>query len=460
MFSLYYPDSQAAIPVFLIPKSEFKEYKQHLSESENNWLLANQFTASPGAVCCFAGPEGNIAKAFVGVEKLGDFWNGAMAAAKLPPGRYQVQTVLSEVEQQQFALSWGLQGYRFTRYKTNDDVLPQLNVSNEIDLQKIENTLSAIYLTRDLINTPAEDLGPSQLAEATSKLAEEYDAKIQVIVGDELLTEGYPAVHLVGRAATNLPRLIDLTWGNEQHPKVTLVGKGVCFDTGGLDIKDATGMLLMKKDMGGAAHVLGLAKLIMAQQLPIRLRVLIPAVENNIAGNAFRPGDVMHTRKGVTVEIGNTDAEGRLVLADALFEAQSEKPDCIIDYATLTGAMRIAVGTEIAGYFCNDETLAEQINSYASKVSDPVWRMPLFQPYRKSLDGKIADLCNIGGGSYAGGIVAALFLKEFVGDTPWVHFDIMAWNLSSQPGRREGGEAMGVRAVYAYLESRYSKISN
>ncbi len=456
MYPFFNTESAQAIPLLIITKSDFADFKNTLPNHEANWLTANNFIASPGSICLLANEQGEIAKVYLGADKLTDFWQGAHAAGKLPPGKYEVANLWDVEQDENFALTWGLQAYRFTRYKSNDDIIPQLSVPARVDLAKIENTLAAIYLTRDLINTPAEDMGPSQLADSATKLAKQFDAKINVIVGDDLLTQRYPAVHMVGRAATNAPRLIDLTWGDEHHPKVTLVGKGVCFDTGGLDIKDATGMLLMKKDMGGAAQVLGLASLVMAQQLPVRLRVLIPAVENNIAGNAFRPGDVMLTRKGTTVEIGNTDAEGRLVLADALFEAQSEKPECIIDFATLTGAMRIALGTEIAGYFTNNDALAQKIQLYAERVNDPVWRMPLFQPYRKALDGKIADLSNVGGGSYGGGITAALFLKEFIGETPWVHFDLMAYNLATQPGRREGGEAMGLRAVFEYLQSTYA----
>jgi leucyl aminopeptidase len=304
-------------------------------------------------------------------------------------------------------------------------------------------------------------MGPADLSSAAKKLAAEYKAKFSEIVGDDLLKQNYPAIHAVGRASTNPPRLIDITWGNKKHPKLTLVGKGVCFDTGGLDIKPAAGMLGMKKDMGGAAHVLGLASLIMHAKLPVRLRVLIPAVENVISGNAYKPGDVINTRKGLTVEIGNTDAEGRVILADALFEASSEKPELILDFATLTGAARVAMGTDISALFTNDNHLANELINLGEKLLDPIWRMPLYTPYRKLIESPIADLNNAPLSLYGGAITAALFLKEFVGNNiSWAHFDIMAWNASSSSAHPEGAEAMAIRAVFEYLQHRFSARSS
>jgi leucyl aminopeptidase len=312
--------------------------------------------------------------------------------------------------------------------------------------------MEAIYLVRDLINTPAGDMGPAELAQAATKLAERHKARISVITGAALLKKNYPAIHAVGRASSRAPRLIDLRWG-AKGPRVTLVGKGVCFDSGGLDLKAAAGMRLMKKDMGGAAHALGLASMIMAARLPLRLRVLIPAVENSVSGDAFRPGDVLPTRKGLSVEIGNTDAEGRLVLCDALAEADSEDPELIVDFATLTGAARIALGAELPAMFCNDDGVAEALLAQGLAAQDPVWRLPLHAPYRRLLDSQVADINNISSGALGGAIMAALFMSEFVRPkTPWVHLDIMAWNPSSRPGRPEGGEAMGLRATYALIE--------
>jgi len=310
---------------------------------------------------------------------------------------------------------------------------------------------------RDLINTPANDMLPSHLASAAEDVAREFGARATTTVGDDL-AKGFPMIHAVGRASTDAPRLIDLVWGDPAHPKVTLVGKGVCFDSGGLDLKPANGMRLMKKDMGGAAHALGLARLVMANALPVRLRVLIPAVENAVAGNAFRPGDVIRARSGTTVEIDNTDAEGRLVLCDALSLACEEKPAALIDYSTLTGAARTALGTELPALFANDDALAVGIESAGRACADLVWRLPLHAPYKKMLDSKIADFANGSSSPYAGAIVAALFLETFVAaGVPWAHFDIMAWNTASQPGRPEGGEAMGLRAVYAMLAERFGK---
>jgi leucyl aminopeptidase len=298
---------------------------------------------------------------------------------------------------------------------------------------------------------------PEHLAEAMQALGQEFGATVEQIVGEELLTRNFPLIHAVGRASSHSPRLLDLRWGDPTHPKVTLVGKGVCFDSGGLDLKPSGAMRLMKKDMGGAATALGLARLIMSSGLRVRLRVLVAAVENAVAGNAFRPGDVLRSRQGLTIEIHNTDAEGRLILCDALAEAGTKRPDVMLDFATLTGAARVALGTEVPALFCNDDGLASGLLAAAEREQDPLWRLPLHSPYRDLLDSKIADIANVSESSYAGAITAALFLKEFVpAGIPWAHFDLMAWNLKTQPGRPEGGEAMGLRAVFAWLEQRYS----
>jgi leucyl aminopeptidase len=325
------------------------------------------------------------------------------------------------------------------------------------DSARIIRIADAVYFTRDLVNTPANAMGPAELAAAAEDLAARHGAAVTVIEG-QALADGFPLIHAVGAAATpaRAPRLIDFTWGDAAHPKVTLVGKGVCFDTGGLDIKPSSGMLLMKKDMGGAANVLGLAHMVMDANLKVRLRVLVPAVENAIAGAAFRPGDIFRSRKGITVEIGNTDAEGRLVLADALDLAAEEEPALIVDMATLTGAARVALGPEVVPVYSRDDSLAADLARHAQAVADPVWRMPLWQPYLSMLDSKIADINNAGSAPFAGSITAALFLARFVPDSiPWLHADIYAWNPKDAPGRPEGGEAQVIRALYALFEERY-----
>jgi leucyl aminopeptidase len=326
-----------------------------------------------------------------------------------------------------------------------------------IDRAAIRRAIAAVSLVRDLINTPAEDMGPPHLAEAAKSVAKAHKAKFSVIVGDDLLKKNYPAIHAVGRAAARPPRLIDMSWG-ASGPRLALVGKGVCFDSGGLDLKPASGMLLMKKDMGGAALMLALAQMIMDAGLKIRLRVLIPAVENAVGGNAYRPLDVIRTRKGITVEIGNTDAEGRVILCDALAEAQSgkagDKPDLILDAATLTGAARVALGPDLPALFCNDDDIAEALLRHGKAEDDPFWRMPLHKGYRRMLDSKVADINNVSDGSYAGAITAALYLQEFIDPgTRWAHIDTLAWNLRDRPGRPEGGEALGLRALFAFVSA-------
>jgi leucyl aminopeptidase len=326
------------------------------------------------------------------------------------------------------------------------------------DASIVQAFADATALVRDLINAPPNELGPTALSAAAKAVADQFGATFKETVGDDLLTNNYPAIHAVGRAAEDAPRLIEISWGSPDLPTVALVGKGVCFDSGGLDIKSAAGMKLMKKDMGGSAHVLGIAHCVMAMGLKVHLKVLIPAVENAIAGNAMRPGDVVATRAGITVEIGNTDAEGRVILADALTRAGEASPEVVIDCATLTGAARVALGTELPALFCNNDTFADEILAAGQNANDPLWRMPLWPGYRKMIEGKVADITNSPDGGYAGAITAALFLERFApADAAWAHTDIMAWNLSSKPGRPEGGEAMGMRAFVGALVTRYGK---
>jgi leucyl aminopeptidase len=422
------------------------------------WVRANGFTAKPGAHCLLPGEGGVIARVLLGIEPHRDPWAYGGLPTALPDGDYRLAAGLDADAATDAALGWALGGYRFTRYREATDPLARLVWPEGCDRGRVETLAAAITLTRDLINTPAEDMGPEDLAAAAADLAAGHGGACAVTVGDDLLSAGYSLIHAVGRAAARAPRLIDLTWGDEAAPKLTLVGKGVCFDSGGLDLKPSSGMMLMKKDMGGAAHVLGLARAIMGTGLPVRLRVLVPAVENSVSGNAIRPLDIVKSRRGLTVEIGNTDAEGRLVLADALTEADSEQPELIIDCATLTGAARVALGPDLPALFTPDDALAADLLRNAAATGDPLWRLPLWAPYRELLDSKIADINNISSGSLGGAITAALFLAEFVTETPaWAHLDMMAWNAKARPGRPVGGEAMALRALFALFEERFKK---
>lgn len=456
-----------SIPITPIVTDNFSNWFSNQSAQIKNWITAVNFAAKPEAFCLIPDANGKITQVLIGINSINDFWPFGLLPTALPPGSYQLTGINNVENLTRAVIAWGLGAYQFTRYKQPNKTVAQLVMPNNVDPAQIENVVTSIYLVRDLINTPTEDMGPEQLAQAAINLGKEFSAQVTQIIGDDLLQQNYPTIHTVGRASNRSPRLIDLRWGQNNKFKLTLVGKGVCFDSGGLNIKPGNGMLQMKKDMGGAAHVLGLARMIMAANLPINLRVLIPAVENVISGSAYKPGDVIKTRKGLTVEIGNTDAEGRLVLCDALAEATTENPDLIIDFATLTGAARVAVGTEISAMFTDDNQLAAKIIQHAQQEQDPIWQLPLYTPYRKFIDSPIADINNSGNSPYAGAITAGLFLKEFVSaNIPWVHFDLMAWNLTTKPGKPEGGEAMGLRAVYSYLQSfldergRYEKSSS
>jgi len=450
-------DGAATVPLIPVGPDTIETVAKTLPQGSGDWIKANGYGAKPGSALLLPGTDsGRVAGALVGVAE-NDIWSWGGAAQALPAGRYSLDGEVSPDGASRAALGWVLGSYAFTRYKQNDRAARNLIWPRDADRQYVLAAATATSLVRDLINTPAADMGPADLADAAQALAREFDAEFAVTVGDQLLEQNYPAIHAVGRAAAVAPRLIDLHWGDPDHPGVTLVGKGVCFDTGGLDLKPSRGMALMKKDMGGAATVLGLARMIMMTGLPVRLRVLVPAVENSVSGNAMRPRDILRTRKGLTVEIGNTDAEGRLILADALFEAMADKPDLLLDYATLTGAARSAVGTGIAAMFSPDDALADTLYRCGVSEDDPVWRMPLWKPYRRLIDSNVADINNSGDSPYAGAITAALFLAEFVDEgVPWAHFDIMAWNPSARPGQPEGGEAMAMRAAFAMIRSRYA----
>lgn len=447
----YQNHAEPVLPLILLSKEQWASDSENLNVEEKNYIEFHQFNANPGETCVMLNAQGIAEKVFIGMGTKDDAHAIAHAVLRLPPGNYRCPQKLSSLAM----ANWALAQYRFDRYKKHD-YKPRVLIIEDALLGPVLQGVEAIFTVRDLINTPTNDMMPRDLAQATETLAKQYKAEFIQYVGDELLEANYPAVHSVGRASACPPRMLILNWGKKNAPKVTLVGKGVCFDSGGLDIKPSSAMRLMKKDMGGAAHALGLAQWIMARKLPVRLQVLIPAVENAISANAFRPGDVINMRNGLTVEIDNTDAEGRLILADALVKACEEKPDLILDFATLTGAARVAVGTEIAAMFSDDDAVAQALYDASCEVTDPVWRLPLHSAYEHLLDSSVADLANCSHSPYAGAITAALFLKRFVPkEIPWVHFDIMAWNVTSKPGKPEGGEAMAIRAIAHYLQKKY-----
>ncbi len=447
-----------AIPVHVVTTDTLAAALSDLGDGAVAWAGAHDFAAKPGSHLIVPGADGGIAAVLAGVSAPVSVWDLGKLATALPKGVYALADV-NDGDAQTLALGWLLGGYAFDGYKQNGGAreLAQL-AANGIDADAVGTLADATALVRDLINTPANDMGPTALAAAAKGLAEQFGADYAEVVGDDLLDRNYPAVHAVGRAAADAPRIVELTWGDPSRPTVALVGKGVCFDSGGLDIKPAAGMKLMKKDMGGAAHVLGAAHALMAMGLDAHLKVLVPAVENAIAGNAMRPLDVVQTRAGVTVEIGNTDAEGRVILADALTRAVECEAETIVDFATLTGAARVALGTELPALFCNDDGFCLDIVADATRVEDPLWRMPLWQPYNKLIEGKVADITNSPDGGYGGAITAALFLHRFVPDAvKWAHIDVMAWNLGTKPGRPEGGEAMGMRAIATALLAKYGR---
>ena len=430
----------------IIATVDFESWLSAQSEQSRAWIERQQFKAKSGQFAWLPDDQGAPDSVVVGWDGEEAFTALGSLPLQLPEGVYELA---SAVDDQQL-LGWGLGAYHFDRFKAPERQPAQLLVPASAAAEEIANQVNAIQLVRDLINLPADELNPSRLAEEAIQLADSFDAEVAVTVGDDLLAAGYNTIHAVGRAAADAPRLIDIRWGDPAHPKVSLIGKGVCFDSGGLDIKPASGMRTMKKDMGGAANVLGLAQLIMASRLPVRLRVLVSAVENAISGNAYRPGDIIQTYKGISVEVDNTDAEGRLVMCDALALAAEEEPAVMLDYSTLTGSARSAVGAEIAAMFSNDDDLAER----HLRCGPPRWtdRGLAHAPARRlrlsSSNSKVADTVNSASVPYGGAITAALFLEKFVDDLPWAHFDIMAFNIrSSRPGRPEGGEAMGMRAA-------------
>ncbi len=443
-------------PIWFIGKN--KTEQTALTSDVQAWAKANDFNGESGRVLVLPGKDGTIAGALFGTGDDDQGGQSQLLAGKLarglPEGDWHIENKPDHAELVTLAFLMG--GYSFTRYRKGSDKTIRLAVPAGVNAAETQHIADAVTLARDLINTPTNDMGPDALEQAARDLASRNGAKVSTIEGDALLKQNFPMIHAVGRAGSIAPRLIDLTWGKDSDPKITLVGKGVCFDTGGLDIKPASGMLLMKKDMGGAANVLGLASIIMNAKLPVRLRVLIPAVENSIAGNAFRPSDILQSRKGLSVEIGNTDAEGRLVLADALTLADEEEPELIIDMATLTGAARVALGPDLPPFYTHDDALAAAIAEKADETADPLWRMPLWAPYAQKLSSRVADINNVTTDGFAGSVTAALFLSRFVEKAKsWAHFDIYGWVPVEKPASPVGGEAQAIRALYALLKHKY-----
>jgi leucyl aminopeptidase len=454
--------SAQSTPVTPVNSDTLKDWLKKQDAATKTWVTASGYTGAAGSMLALPGKDGAVARVLYGIGDDNSLYTYAELPAKLPKNKagYYIDKKMDAARATQVALGWALGSYHFGQYKSGaKKEFAELILPEKADKKAVQSAAEAIFLVRDLVNTPANDLGPEDLANAAKNLIKGFKkSSIKIIVGEDLLKKNYPAVYAVGKGSPRKPRFIDLRWGDKKNPRVTLIGKGVCFDTGGLNLKPGNAMALMKKDMGGAAHVLGLAHMIMTQNLAVCLRVLIPAVENSTGGNSYRPGDILQTRKGISVEVGDTDAEGRLILADALAEASAEKPALMIDFATLTGAARVALGPELPAMFSNDDKLAAALLDSSAAAEDPLWRMPLWQPYKDMLNSKAADTNNITGGSYAGAITAALFLEKFVGNgIPWVHIDTFAWNPSAKPGRPEGGEALGLRCCFDLIKKRFGK---
>lgn len=461
--------SHHAIPIIVIHERHYPTWLATQSSLIQTWLKMHCFDPTKGSILCIPDNQGHLTQVIAGLLHDNDTAVLARAAATLPAGEYQLQDMSFYAQylccqSPLFYLAWGLEQYRFSLYKASlaTALLAKSKAlvvpTNQIKILKI--TLNAIYHVRDLINTPAQDMNPETLENVIRTLAKKHHATVHSIIGDDLIKANFPAIHAVGRASVFKPRFIELTWGNPENPAVTLVGKGVCFDTGGLDLKSAANMLIMRKDMSGAAQVFGLATLIMETKLPVYLRVLIPAVENAISGNAYHPGDIIKTRKGLTISIDNTDAEGRVVLSDAIAYAMETPPECLIDIASLTGAATVAMGYDIATFYTNQDTCAQQVVAASQRVSENLWRMPLHAAYKETISPETADLANSSSVNYAGSITAALFLQEFTDvtkhpDMTWIHFDTAGWNDKARPGKPVGGEATVVRSLYEYLVNRF-----
>jgi leucyl aminopeptidase len=449
------PGSRPSIAIETTDAAHLAATRRRLTAAQRRWLGDNGFEAAAGSVALLSDASGKLVRVLVGVHPHDPLAALAALPCSLPEADYHLAAEGVLDDPAQAILGWALGAYQFNRYRQPKRAPARLVVA-AIELRQVAPLVEATALVRDLVNTPTEDMGPEQLADAIRKLGKTHKAKVRDWVGGELLKANFPTIHAVGRASHREPRLVELSWGKREHPKLVVVGKGVCFDTGGLDLKSSDGMRWMKKDMGGAAHAIALAGLIMQANLPVRLTLLIPAVENSVSGNAMRPGEVITTRAGHAVEIDNTDAEGRLVLCDALAYGAEQQPDLMLDFATLTGAARVALGPDLPALFANDDAAAAAVLAAGRTVNDPLWQLPLWRPYQRMLDSYLADFANAGSSRHAGAITAALYLERFVPDaTPWLHLDTYAWNDADRPGRPRGGEAMGLRAMFAFLQQRY-----
>ncbi|HEY1944670.1 MAG TPA: leucyl aminopeptidase family protein [Roseiarcus sp.] len=460
MSARFAPPASPAVPVWFVNAENWSDVRAGIGAEAARFAEACGFQPKAGRLQLLPHRDGSLAGVLFGVAAKDAKGQDPLAAGKLatglPEGIYHFAN--SSEAPELAALAFLLASYRFERYRADSSPRPRLVAPEDVDIARVERIADAIAFGRDLVNTPANDLGPNALEHAAARLADEFGARFEATRGQALLERNLPLIHAVGRAAAEEPRLVDLNWGRADAPKVTLVGKGVAFDTGGLDIKPSSGMLLMKKDMGGAAAALSLARLIMESALPVRLRVLVPIVENAISGPAMRPGDILRSRKGLTIEVTNTDAEGRLILADALALADEEAPDLLFDFATLTGAARVALGPDLPPFYTDDDAFAEEIAASAARVQDPVWRLPLWRPYDSMLESKAADLDNAPSGGFAGSITAALFLSRFVSAAKaWAHFDIYAWNPKPRSAGPQGGEVQAARATFELLEARYRR---
>jgi len=456
---LFSGSGDSAVPLYAVSTAMLDGALSSALEGHAGWLRSVGFSAAAGKIQFLPGEGGQFAGAVFGLGADEDAFACAALPSLLPAGLYRFALVPQSTNGNRLALAWALGHYSFSRFKSGDAVKPRAVLAwpADADRGQVLRMARGMMLARDLVNTPANAMGPQELAGAAASLAHEHGALFNVIEGRALVENNFPMIWAVGAGSSRAPRLVEFTWGDRSKPQVTLVGKGVCFDSGGLDIKSSSAMLTMKKDMGGAAAVLGIAHMVMDAKLPVSLRVLIPAVENSISGDAYRPGDVLTSRKGLTVEVGNTDAEGRLVLADALCEADAAAPDLLICIATLTGAARVATGFDLPPFFTQDDQLAAQLMHAAHAESDAMWRLPLWRGYRDLIESKVADLTNNPGSPNAGAITAALFLERFVEKAKsFAHFDIAAWNDRARPGRPIGGEAQTVRAIYAMLKARYA----
>jgi len=444
------------IPVHVLGNDEWELFAAALPPAQFNFAKARNFTAETGQRLRLPDADGHIVSVLFGAgrqakDDVGAIRAGSLSAA-MPAGYYKFERLPSGWAEDLAAIGWGIGAYKFDRYLSKDIVTPTLVIGDTLDLKYINSAVDATKLCRDLINTPASDMGPIALHEAVAKLAQTYDADLKAVIGEDLLTQNYPMIHAVGRAAHEAPRLVEFEWGDPSHPRLALIGKGITFDTGGVNMKSASGARIMKKDMGGGAHALALASMIMENNLPIRLHCLVAIAENSVSAGAYRPGDILSSRAGLTVEIDNTDAEGRLVLGDALAKASEDAPVLMIDFATLTGAARVALGPHLPPFFSNRQNPVAGVQEQTTRQYDPVWHMPLWQPYFSMLNSPIADMKNAGGG-FAGSVTAALFLERFVNKMPWMHFDVYGWNPAARPGHPKGGDMYAVRGLFSWLKA-------